>query len=88
MLEQLDNLDFPDDLALLSSSHQQPRENAKLQPPHHRLASMSTRAKQIMKIKTGREVVVMLQGIKLEEVQALTYLGSVIDKKGGTDADV
>jgi hypothetical protein len=24
----------------------------------------------------------------LEEVQAFTYLGSVVDKQGGTDADV
>ena len=30
----------------------------------------------------------MLQGIKLEEVQAFTYLGSIIDKQGETDADV
>ena len=31
---------------------------------------------------------VTLEGNALEEVETFTYLGSVINKRGGTDADV
>ena len=42
---------------------------------------------KILKVSPTREDLV-LQGSKLEEVQAFSYLGSIIDKNGGTDADV
>ncbi|KAK3770067.1 hypothetical protein RRG08_043223 [Elysia crispata] len=29
-----------------------------------------------------------LEDVALEEVESFTYLGSIVDKKGGTDADV
>ena len=43
---------------------------------------------KILKINTTSEDPVMLFGNGLEEVEAFTYLGSVLDKQGGTDADV
>ena len=30
----------------------------------------------------------MLEGSALEDVESFTYLGSIVDKQGGTDADV
>ena len=30
----------------------------------------------------------LLEGVALEEVESFTYLGSIIGKKGGSDADV
>ena len=56
--------------------------------PQHRWASIFKGESKILKVITAREDPVMLQGIKLEEVQAFTYLGSIIDKQGGTDTDV
>ena len=31
---------------------------------------------------------IMLEGAALEEAESFTYLGSIVDKLGGTDADV
>ena len=90
LLEQLDDLDFADDLALLSSSHQQMQEKTS------KLAVISPQVglnihkdkTKILKVSTAREDPIILQGSKLDEVQAFSYLGSIIDKNGGTDADV
>ncbi|XP_076452167.1 uncharacterized protein LOC143287768 [Babylonia areolata] len=89
-LDQLDDLDFADDLALLSHSHQQ------MQDKTTELAATSSQVglnihkgkTKILKINTAREDPVTVHGSKLEEVEAFTYLGSIIDKQGGTDADV
>ena len=43
---------------------------------------------KILKINTKSEDPVTLHGSELEEVESFTYLGSIIDKQGGTDADV
>lgn len=87
---QLDDLDFADDLALLSHTHQQ------MQDKTTRLADISSQVgltihkhkTKIMRLNTTREEPVLLAGTPLEEVESFTYLGSIIDKKGGTDADV
>ena len=90
LLEQLDDLDFADDLALLSSSHQQMQEKTS------KLAVILTQVglnihkgkTKILKASTTREDPIILQRSKLKEVQAFSYLGSIIDKNGVTDADV
>lgn len=43
---------------------------------------------KILKINAANTNPITLDGEALEEVEAFTYLGSVIDKQGGTDADV
>ena len=90
LLEQLDDLDFADDLALLSHSRQQ------MQAKTTQLAgtSLQTGLKihegktKILKVNATNETPIVLHGRNLEEVEAFTYLGSIIDTKGGTDADV
>ena len=87
---QLEDLDFADDLALLSHSHQQ------MQDKTSRLESASSqvglnihpRKTQVMKMNAASIDPVTLDGCSLEEVESFTYLGSIIDKQGGTDADV
>ena len=69
----LDDLDFVDDLALLWHNHQQMQE--KTSDLHH--ASMQV---GLMLNK--------IEGEELEEVESFTHLGIVMDKSGGTDADV
>ena len=43
---------------------------------------------KILKINSSSMNVVTLNGSQLEEVQSFTYLGSIVDQQGGTDADV
>ena len=90
LLEQLDDLDFADDLALLSHSHQQ------MQAKTTQIAATSLQTglkihegkTKILKVNARSENPIVLHGKDLVEVEAFTYLGSIIDTKGGTDADV
>ena len=74
---------------MLSHSHQQ------MQAKTTELAAASAQVglkihegkTKILKINTEGENPITLHGSELEEVEAFTYLGSIIDKQGGTDAD-
>lgn len=87
---QLDDLDFADDLALLSHNHQQ------MQDKTTRLMDISAKAglsihkqkTKIMKVNTASTEPVLLEGSPLDEVESFTYLGSIINVQGGTDEDV
>ena len=88
--QQLDDLDFADDLALLSHTQQQ------IQHKTDTLSQSSTciglnihRGKsKILRVNAVSDTPVMLAGQALEDVECFTYLGSIVDKQGGTDADV
>ena len=87
---QLEDLDFADDLALLSHSHQQ------MQDKTTELAAVSLQVglnihkgkTKVLRMNAASTDPVTLEGNALEEVETFTYLGSVINKRGGTDADV
>ena len=87
---QLEDLDFADDLALLSHSHQQ------MQDKTTELAAVSLQVglnihkgkTKVLRMNAASTDPVTLEGNALEEVETFTYLGSVINKRGGTDAYV
>ena len=87
---QLDNLDFADDLALLSHSRQQMQEKTTILADTSSQIGLNIhkRKSKVLKVNTTSEDSVTLEGTAREEVEAFTYLGSVINKQGGTDADV
>ncbi|VDP37264.1 unnamed protein product [Schistosoma margrebowiei] len=70
---QLDDLDFADDLALLSQTQQQMQETTSV-------AAASAATACTNPITIDRE--------DLEDVKTFTYLGSIIDEQGGSDADM
>ncbi|VDP81799.1 unnamed protein product [Schistosoma curassoni] len=82
---RLDDLDFADDLALLSQSQQQMREKttsvAAVGLNIHKGKS------KILRYNTACTNPVTIDE-NLEDVKAFTYLGSIIDEHGGFDADV
>ena len=90
MLTQLDDLDFADDLALLSHSHRQ------MQDKTTELALISAqvglkinkRKTKIPRTNATCETPIMLEGETLEEVKDFRYLGSIVDTHGGTEADI
>lgn len=89
---QLEDLDFADDIALLAHNLQQ------IQDKTTKLRTISSKVgldihpgkKQVIRMNTLSlsTAPVSLDGSNLEEVQSFTYLGSKIDRLGGTDADV
>ena len=88
---QLDDLDFADDLALLPHNDQQMQADTSDQLHHTLLQIVLTINKQktkILRINVGNDEPVTIEGIELGEVESFTYLARVVDKSGGTDADV
>ena len=87
---QLEDVDFADDLAVLSHSHQQMQEKIEL------LNTVSTRHElninrsktKITKANIKNNNPIILKGEPLEETYSFTYLGSTINKNGGTEEDV
>ncbi|VDP45295.1 unnamed protein product [Schistosoma margrebowiei] len=77
---QLDDLDFADDLALPSHTHKQ------MQIKTTSVAAFS--ASIGLSIYKGKTKVLTLDSETMEDVESSTYLGSIIDEQGGSDADV
>ena len=87
---QLDDLDFADDLALLSHKHQQMQDKVNvLQETSRKVGLNIHKGKtKLLKINSNFEGPVIIENKALEEVDSFRYLGSVVDKLGGTDEDV
>ncbi|RUS72802.1 hypothetical protein EGW08_019439 [Elysia chlorotica] len=87
---QLEDLDFADDICLLSHRYQDAQaklsrlagEAAKtgLQINIQKTETMRTNEKQANPL--------LLEGKNIKEVDKFTYLGSVVDKHGGTEEDI
>jgi MarR-like DNA-binding transcriptional regulator SgrR of sgrS sRNA len=74
MLNQLDDLDFADDISLLSHSHQQMQEN--LTQVERRAAktglSINTKKIKVLKSNTKTQADLTVNGQNLEEVDSFT----------------
>ena len=81
---------FSDDLGLMSHSHRQ------MQDKTTDLARISAQVglkinkkkTKILRTNTTCERPIMLEGEGLEEVESFRYLGSIVDTRGGREADV
>ncbi|VDP38685.1 unnamed protein product [Schistosoma margrebowiei] len=79
-----------DDLALLSHTHEQ------MQMKTASVAAVSVSVglnihkgkTKVLKFKTKNTNPMTLDGETLENVESFTYLGSIIDEQGGSDADL
>ncbi|KAK2181583.1 hypothetical protein NP493_391g01000 [Ridgeia piscesae] len=80
---QLEDLDFADDLAFLSHSHQQMQEKTELlNTVSTQLGPNINRSKtRIMKANTKNNNPITLNGEPLEETVSFTYMGGTINKQ-------
>ena len=87
---QLDDLDFADDLALLSHSSSQMQGKTDDLNTISKSVGLKIHKGKSKILKTGAASTkeVTLEDVPLEEVESFCYLGSIIDGKGGTEADV
>ena len=86
----LEELDFADDLALLSHRIQDMRDKTRaleVQSAKVGLKINATKTK-LMRIGTKRDDGVSVARERVEEVDKFTYLGGTVSKKGGTDEDI
>lgn len=74
------DLEFADDLTLLSHTQQQMQEKT---------TTISTDSASLgLIIHKGKSKIFKVTSEALEEVESFTYLGSIVEKLGGKDADV
>ena len=88
ILTQLGDLHFADDLALMSHSHRQMQYKTSYLARISAQVGLKINKKktQILRLNTICERPIMLEGEGLEE--SFIYLGSIVDTRGGTEADV
>ena len=83
---QLQHLDFADDLAIMSHSHQQMRKTEILSIVSTRIGFNVNRSKtKTIRANTKKNNPVTLRGEPLEETDSFMYLGSIFSKRGGTE---
>jgi len=90
LLSQLHDLDFADDIALLSYNHRHAQDKV------HSLATIAEMAglnikkskTKTMHINSTNQAPIKLDNDDIENVASFTYLGSVIAVDGGTERDV
>ncbi|VDO49652.1 unnamed protein product [Schistosoma margrebowiei] len=87
---QLDDLDFADDLALLSQTQQQMQEKTTSVAAASAAIGLNIHKgkSKVLRYNTVCTNPITIDGKDLEDVKTFTYLGSIIDEHGGSDADV
>ncbi|VDO60592.1 unnamed protein product [Schistosoma curassoni] len=87
---QLDDLDFADDLALLLHMRQQMEEKTTSVAAAPAAVGLNIHKgkSKILRYNTACTNPVTIGGEDLEDVKTFTYLGSIIDEHGRSDADV
>ncbi|VDP33601.1 unnamed protein product [Schistosoma curassoni] len=87
---RLDDLDFSDDLALLSHKMKPMKMKTVSVAAAFTAVSLNIHKKRSRILKDNKESIntIMLIGEALEEIESIMYLGSIIDEGGGSNADV
>ena len=90
LFSQLEDLDFADDLALLSETHKHMEQKTKmLQEKSSQLGlKINVGKTKVMKVNIRSSEPISLESRAVEEVQDFIYLGSNISTNGGADKDV
>ncbi|VDP01775.1 unnamed protein product [Schistosoma margrebowiei] len=87
---QLDDLDFADYVAHLSQPQQQMQEKTNNVAAASAAVGLNIHKgkSKVRRYNTACTNLITIDGEDLEDVKTFTYLGSIIDEEGGSDADV
>jgi len=90
LFSTLDDLDFADDLALLSHTHQHIQEKTDRLCLFGQQVGLKISAKktETMTLNVNGPAAVKVNGTDLKQVDKFTYLGSIIRPEGGTKEDI
>src|SRR3984885_2003655 len=90
IMQKLEDLDFADDICLLSHTRQHMQEKTtKLQEIAGLTGlEINTHKMKTMRIEAKQTTSISLNGQPIEEVDKFTYLGSCISRTGGTKEDI
>ena len=89
-LDTMEDLDFADDLALLSTSRRNLQQKTNELEVHAKRTGLhiNTAKTKVMKIKTDDNQPIVIGIDDVETVDSFTYLGSVMDADKGSTADI
>ncbi|VDO59943.1 unnamed protein product [Schistosoma margrebowiei] len=87
---QLDDLDFADDLALLSHTQQQMQEKTNSVAAASSAVGLNIHKgkSKVLRYNTECTNLLTIDGEDLQDVKTFTYLDNIIDEHGGSDPDV
>ena len=90
LFTQIEDLDFADDLALVSESHRHMQQKTERLQVNSGLLGLriNTGKTKVMKANSRSCDPIIVNGEAIEEVQDFTYLGSNISRDGGAERDV
>lgn len=92
LMNQLEDLDFADDLALLSHTYDQMQEKTSILVKNasktRNQQGINKEKTKLMRINTNNINSIEIDNSQLENVTSFTYLGSVVNHGGGTEEDV
>jgi len=86
---KLDDLDFADDIALISSTKQQFRDKTtKLEEARQVGLKVSTEKAKVMRINARKQEKIVVNEIDIDDLDKFTYLGAKVCKEGGAIKDL
>ena len=87
---QLEDLDYADDIALLSSKHQHMQEKTERLCKHAESIGLqiNTDKTKVLRINNKETNPITIKGRSVEDVDTFTYLGAIVNKTGGTTEDI
>ena len=90
MMSKLEDLDFADDIALLSSTHSQMQSKTNSMSGLAKRVGLKINEKKtkILRLNNRKMEPVKLEGKDIEDVDEFTYLGAVVSKEGGGGKDM
>nr|KAG5707271.1 hypothetical protein BaRGS_000045 [Batillaria attramentaria] len=88
--KQLEDLDFADDIALLSHKQQDAQEklNRVAEEAEKSGLKINISKTEVMRVNHKQHDPIQLHQEDIKEVDKFVYLGSVVSKDGGTDEDI
>ena len=90
MMSKLEDLDFADDITLLSSTHSQMQSKTNSMSGLAKRVGLKINEKKtkILRLNNRKMEPVKLEGKDIEDVDEFTYLGAVVSKEGGGGKDM
>ena len=90
MMSKLEDLDFADDIALLSSTHEHMQQKTtKLYNTAKQIGLIINKKKtKVMKINNKNQTAITIDNEEVESVERFSYLGACVSRTGGSDEDI
>jgi len=90
MCSKLDDVDFADDIALISSTREQMQQEVRSLSTNSKGIGLKVNAEKtkLLRLNTSNTEKVQVDGQDIEEVESFVYLGTNLSNEGGTEDDI